>query len=323
MKLILLFLAVVLLSGPWSALALEIIYPADQTSIVRSNYLILKGGEPMVEAIDISVNGHASGLIDISDPEYREAFQDMVILEPEFDPGKNTIKVDGYAAGKKIASASADIYLLGLREEAPKGFPPFVMHLPAKEALCAPCHNMKPSADELRRAGPDNPCAACHRKMTEEKHVHGPVGVYQCLDCHDGASTPARYRAPVGDGALCNPCHFDKAEQFAARKFIHGPVQVGQCQWCHDPHGSAHPAQMVQATNDLCLQCHEPIGKSTHVVRGVGGQGHPLTGVRNPLNAERPFSCAACHDPHAGAVGSLLAQGQTGRFALCQLCHKK
>ena len=56
--------------------------------------------------------------------------------------------------------------------------------------------NMNPDQAELKAEdAAANPCASCHRRMLNEKYVHGPAGVYRCAYCHDPASRPSKYRA--------------------------------------------------------------------------------------------------------------------------------
>ena len=95
------------------------------------------------------------------------------------------------------------------------------------------------------------------------------------------------------------------------------------CSICHDPHASDYPAQLVAPINDLCLGCHAAISRDIHVVRGVGGHGHPLRGIPDPSSAGRELSCTSCHDPHGGRVNAFFQRGITDRFSLCQLCHAK
>jgi predicted CXXCH cytochrome family protein len=320
------FLSLGLLLQAGNALSLEIVYPADKTSVTRSDFLIIKGGStPPLEGMTIELGGAKSDLIDVSSPEYRAAFKDFLILEPDFSPGKNLVRVEGFVAGKKVAGAVAEIYYQADPTTAvPPGIKPFVMHIPAREALCAPCHNMTPDKIEINaETAETNPCAACHRRMLDKSHVHGPAGVYRCGYCHNPDSKPARYATPADEAALCNGCHSDKVAAFKANKFVHGPVAAGLCLICHDPHASDNPAQMVAPINDVCLLCHENVGKNGHVTRGVSGDSHPLSGPVDPGRAGREFSCSSCHDPHGGNGPALLQRGITSRFALCQICHKK
>ncbi|MDZ4184602.1 MAG: cytochrome c3 family protein [Desulfuromonadales bacterium] len=313
---------------PVSARAIEIIYPADKTVVLRSDFLIIKGGDkPPLEELIIDIHGEVSEPLDISSAEYKEAFADFLILEPEWDAGMNTIIVKGLVGGKVVATAKAEIYYSSFDDPAaiiPKGFQPFVLHTPEKDALCAPCHNMNPTAAELRGAtAQNNPCASCHARMFNKKYVHGPEGVFQCIDCHDSSSKPQRWRVTKDELTLCGECHVDKIDDFKKNLFVHGPVATGSCVVCHDPHASDQPAQLVTSVNTLCLGCHSSVPKNGHVVRGVGGKGHPLEQGETKARPGQKLNCASCHNPHGGAGPAFFPKNITNRYTLCQECHKK
>lgn len=311
-----------------SAQAIEIIYPADKTVVLRSNYLIIKAGDkPALEELIIDIHGEASEPLDISSEEYKEAFADFLILEPTWDPGKNTIIVKGLVGGKVVATAKAEIFYNSHADPiaiVPQGFKPYVLHTPEKESLCAPCHNMNPTAAELRGAtAENNPCASCHARMFDKKYVHGPEGVFQCVDCHDSKSKPQRWQISKDELTLCGECHVDKIDDFKKNAFVHGPVATGNCVVCHNPHASDQPAQLNAATNLLCSGCHSVIKEGEHVVRGVAGKGHPLANEKDLRQPNKTLSCASCHDPHGGAGSVFFVGNITNRFILCQECHKK
>lgn len=311
-----------------AAQALDIIYPGDKTVVGRSDFLIIKGGmQPFLDAMIIEMNGVTSDPIDISSPEYQAAFSDFLILEPEWSQGKNTLIVKGLQGGKEVVSRKAEIYFRKVDDPAaivPKGFSPFIMHTPEQEELCVPCHNMKPTAEQLRGATSEgNPCASCHKRMLDAKFVHGPEGVFQCSDCHDGQSKPTRWQVTKPILALCGECHTDKIDDFRKNAFVHGPVAVGDCTLCHDPHAANEPAQLVAPVNSLCLGCHENVSKSMHVVRGVGGKGHPLDKVPDPSQPGKKLSCSSCHNPHGGASPALFRRNIPNSYALCNICHQK
>jgi predicted CXXCH cytochrome family protein len=305
---------------------LEILYPAAGTSIVRSDFLIIKAGnEPPIEQITVEFGGAKSGMIDISGVEYRKAFDDFVILLPGFEPGRDTIRVEGFASGKRVAETSANFYFLTRPGEvAPPEFAPFVMHLPEKEKLCAPCHNMNPAPALLdHESAEKNPCGSCHRRRLDYEYVHGPAGVFQCTYCHEIDSSPAKYVTRIEEAPLCGECHEHKIEEFRSRKFIHGPIEAGLCSVCHDSHASAHFGQLTAAVNDLCLSCHSGLTTDRHVVSGMTGKSHPLEGPVDPSDPNRRFSCIGCHDPHGGNTWAYFQRGISSRMILCQMCHKK
>lgn len=312
-----------------SAQALELIYPANKTVVVRSDFLIVKGGDnPPLEELTIEINGVVSDPLDISTEEYKAAFADFLILEPTWSVGKNEVSVKGLVGGKVVSATKAEIFYSSRHADPigiiPKGFLPFVLHTPEKEALCAPCHNMYPSDAELKKAtSGNNPCASCHARMFDKKFVHGPEGIFQCTDCHEGKSKPKRWQIGKDDLTLCGECHIDKIDNFKKNAFVHGPVATGNCVVCHDPHASEEPVQLVSKVNPLCLSCHDNVVLTGHVVRGVGGKGHPLDKARDPSRAGREMACASCHNAHGGANKHFFPKDITNRYVLCQECHQK
>ncbi len=321
MKRLFVLFFLLLLASP--TLALEIFYPADGTYVIHSDFLIIKAG-PNVDGVTLEIGGEKSDLLDMSSAEYREAFQDFLIVQPNWDPGKNLVKVEAYKGEKKVAEKQADFYFqANPNEPPPKNYQRFVMHKPEQEVFCAGCHNMNPTQDQLRMMGADNPCASCHKRMLEHSNIHGPAGAWQCAYCHEAESQPSRYAPRKFTGDLCYECHEDMADELKNFKFVHGPVEVGQCNLCHDSHASDFPSQIITKTNQLCLGCHEGIDTSGHVGRGVGGASHPLSGIADPSRPYRDLSCTGCHDPHGGAVEYLFQQGISSRMQLCQVCHKK
>lgn len=317
-------LLVLVLSG--AANALQIIYPLDGTYVTRSNYLIIKGGtDPELSGMAVEINGVKSDIIDITSEAYREAFRDMLILEPMFDPGENRIVVEGYLGQERLDKVEATIYYLDRHDQAPpKNFAPEVFHLPEREQPCQDCHVMNPSTAQLTSPDPRrNACGACHARMLNRDHVHGPAGVYECTYCHQVDSLPNKYQARPGDAELCVECHEDKLAEYRKSPFVHGPLEAGLCMVCHDPHASDQPSQLVMPAYDLCASCHDKVAQSPHVSRGSSGQPHPLRGVTNPAGNGEDLSCASCHNPHAGATSALFRWGVTSRIALCGKCHNK
>jgi predicted CXXCH cytochrome family protein len=308
--------------------ALELVYPADGTYVPKSDYLVIKGGgKPLLDGLSIEINGIKSEVFDITSEKYRAAFGDFLIVEPDFDPGENLIVLEGYVAGRMTDKVSAKVFFLKDPTEAPPGaYRPYVMHLPEREALCAQCHNMAPTASSLAGvAAPVNPCASCHARGLNRKHVHGPAGVYQCTYCHDEKSTPAKYQVkPQADISLCGDCHSDKVADFRKNKFIHGPIEAGMCLVCHDAHATNEVAQLIMPVNELCLGCHQGVDSDVHVLRGISsGKSHPLKGDVDPSNPGRSLSCASCHNPHGGMSKKLFVRDVTDRMLLCRVCHQK
>jgi len=306
---------------------ISIVYPAPGSWARYSDYLILKLNSTELSGVSIHVNGVLGDLLEIGSPEYRKMFQDIVIVQPSWDPGRNQLVVEGYKGKNKVETVKAEIYFYGGSDPSrvPPEFKPFVMHSEEREKLCTHCHNMAPALEQMNSNQEKlNPCFGCHKKIISAKYVHGPAGTYSCGYCHTPGGSP-KYLPLRREAELCNSCHAEKAAEFRKRKFVHGPIEAGMCEPCHDPHGSPYPAQLRLKINDLCLSCHETIRKDFHVVRTTTGEGHPLGGRPDPSKAGtgRELSCISCHNPHSGD-GRFFFQGNAvDRSALCILCHNK
>jgi predicted CXXCH cytochrome family protein len=308
------------------ARALQIVTPSDGALLENSGHLIIKAGDtPPIDGLSVDINGVKSDIISIAAPDYRKLFKDLLILQADFDPGENTVVVEGYAGGRRVAEARIQVYLRGEYNTPPARYRELPFHLAEREALCGGCHhNLKPTPQELAEPSPVNhPCASCHGKLIDRKHVHGPAGVFECTSCHDVASKPAKYAVPDRDGAFCLDCHQDKYDDFRKAKRMHGPVEVKQCLVCHDPHASDSLAQIRGNVNASCLRCHASLASGQHVVRGFSGQLHPLEGLVNPSDPSKPLNCASCHEPHSADLPAYLRGTGSSTMVFCRRCHNK
>ena len=320
---LLLIICLFLFSGVSAkAWAVEILYPQDGTYVTKSNYLIVQGGgDTLLDGVMIEIDGVKSDIIDLSGEQYRRLYADKLVVEPLFDPGENTIVVEGYLRGEKIASSTAIVYYLAdVTKAPPTNYRKEVFHLADREDVCAPCHNMQPSKVQLQDPTTNNPCASCHARMLAKAHVHDPAGVYECSYCHDVESRPLKYELRLDAGALCLECH----EEQSSMSLLHGPVEAGMCVACHDPHASDQSAQLLTGLNQGCLSCHDGLLGKPHVVGAMSaGVGHPLEGPENPREPQKKFNCSSCHDPHGGQFKKYFVGEAKTAMALCTECHKK
>lgn len=320
------FCLLAFLAGPAFG-AISFIYPAPGSWVKKSDYLILKLNSTDFTGVKISVNGEAGELFDIGSPEYRKLFQDIVIVQPAWDPGRNRITVAAFRAKEQAETASAEIYYYPGSElsRVPPEYKPYVMHLEERDKLCAGCHNMAPTVEQMSSSlEKQNPCFGCHKRILTAKYVHGPAGTYSCGYCHTAGGSP-KYHPIKREAELCNSCHGDKEAEFRKRKYVHGPIEAGMCEVCHDPHGSAYQYQLRAPVNELCLSCHDKIRNEFHVVRTPSGEGHPLGGKPDPSRpgSGREMSCVSCHAPHSADVRYFFRNNVESRLALCQMCHQK
>ncbi|MDD2364894.1 MAG: cytochrome c3 family protein [Desulfuromonadaceae bacterium] len=307
--------------------AMEFIYPSPNAVVTSSGHFIFKLNSTELTSIRITHNGLAGDPVEVGSPEYRKLFQDMFIAQSLWDTGVNKLAVELFNGVQKIESAEMSVYYApgNNSRKVPPEYLPILMHTEEKERLCLSCHNMNPTPGQMNSSvEKNNPCFICHKKMLAVKYVHGPAGTYSCGYCHASKGSP-KHSVPKRGSDLCYECHSDMAVQIKKKKFIHGPVEAGMCESCHDSHGTQNESQLLMATNDLCLSCHEHISKQKHVVTVSGGQGHPLSGKDDPSKkaSGRKMSCISCHNPHGSDVRYFFVNNAESRMNLCQMCHNK
>ena len=159
-------------------------------------------------------------------------------------------------------------------------------------------------------------CLTCHQRGFQaywKASPHASRGI-SCVSCHTVMEkTTDRYQlAKVDDRTpffnkraqteLCGQCHLQRKAQLL--RSSHMPLREGKmtCTDCHNPHGSPHPAQLLQpSVNDNCYTCHAE--------------------RRGPFLWEHPpvlENCTTCHEPH-GTVNDRLLKVTDPR--LCTQCH--
>jgi predicted CXXCH cytochrome family protein len=184
-------------------------------------------------------------------------------------------------------------------------YPPYTFHTPDSESRCQQCHQMGLTKAEID-TGMEKSCLRCHKNLTENLFVHGPVSVGICTVCHDPDSTPNKYKVQENDDVLCYGCHTDRKAIDDKKKSLHGPVGAKMCAVCHDPHSSPFEFQLVKSKNEICLLCHQDDANRWNKEKSL----HP------------PFesgNCAGCHDPHSSDNPANL---KASRKDICALCHQ-
>ncbi|WP_305044169.1 cytochrome c3 family protein [Geoalkalibacter sp.] len=145
--------------------------------------------------------------------------------------------------------------------------------------------------------------AECHGELGKARHLHGPVGVGECMSCHrqtKGAHPQAGSEMSlVAEGdALCRLCHADPR---VGKEHAHSALEMG-CTSCHDPHGGAFPGMLPATAAQLCQNCHANPADEFAV-------------AHRPVKAG---SCTLCHRPHAGYGEAILV---APKGELCSRCH--
>ncbi|MBL4901222.1 MAG: hypothetical protein JKY62_01050 [Desulfocapsa sp.] len=241
--------------------------------------------------------------------------------------GMNTVDLLGLDQGKVVDRKEMKIFfrsdLFPKFREAPAGFERYFFHFIENEKSCASCHDMEPTLSSLRPATPEeSPCYSCHAKKREHTFAHYPLEKGICFSCHEVLQGNQKYIASKPDEKVCYTCHSSLIKEGKKKKIRHGPTGLGHCTLCHNPHGSEWPSLMRMHTTDLCTNCHEDKASGAHVIAGFFGKGHPVRGVKDPFNPDREFTCAGCHNPHAGDTKNLLNHDNSTMTSYCSVCHK-
>jgi predicted CXXCH cytochrome family protein len=311
------------MAGSLHAATLRVLSPANNSFVeheLLSIVLSLQDGN--ATAVKAVVNGKA----------YTKAVAEgssnkIVCFGVTLVNGSNRIVITAANDSGEIGKSNVSIYLRSRlskpHQQPPAGFQRYYFHLPANEGACAPCHRMEANLNDLHPAKPaDSPCYQCHKRKDNSVYKHRPVSAGACFSCHEVVTGKRKYTTPKPEQSICFLCHSTQQKLWKNKKVHHGPTAVGNCTVCHDPHGSDWPSFIYMHPTDLCLNCHNDKKSGLHVIAGFFAKGHPVRGDKNPLKPERPFSCAGCHNPHAGDTQSLLNKERGNNSAYCQTCHK-
>lgn len=247
----------------------------------------------------------------------------------KLDRGMNLLRIVLLKGREIIGERNLTVFfrsdLSAKASNAPHEYKRFVFHLPENEKTCAPCHPMKVSrVDENPSTPRQSSCFTCHKKITAGKFVHSPAGEWSCVTCHNGKSKKGG-SALAADGKSCSICHSDQLAKWNKKEFRHGPADAGHCIACHDPHASDHPSFLHANATEICVTCHEEIMAKPHVTASMSANGgHPVKISPDPYRPGRDFTCASCHNPHAGDAPNFLnnykASMSIHRF--CLSCHR-
>jgi len=150
-------------------------------------------------------------------------------------------------------------------------------------------------------------CLECHEKERAkfEQTAHSK-GRMSCTSCHTvhGAGGSKR-ELKTTEPELCNKCHKDVPQQFAAP--VHHPVNDGKvsCSSCHNPHGevAAKGMKKTERFSAECKSCHKE-------------QAGPFKYPHAAVNVE---GCMGCHAPHGGDTAKLMNRAKVD--TICTYCH--
>jgi len=314
---------VLLMAGGLQASGIAVLTPANNSYVGHEQLsVVLVVDNREATAVQIVVGGKK-----YSKAVPKDGASHQVCLPVTLARGLNTVELSVSGSSGVIERSSLQVYLrsavLKPYQNPPDGFQRYYFHLPASESACSACHRMEATLFDLTPERPDaSPCYPCHKNKGKNLYPHKPVAAGACFSCHEVVKGKRKYttRQPVQE--VCFRCHSAQGRQWKAKKVRHGPAAVGNCTLCHDPHGSDWQSLVHMHPTDLCINCHNDKKNGLHVIAGFFAKGHPVKGPSNPLKKDQPFSCAGCHNPHAGDTQNLLNKDRDSLAVYCQSCHK-
>lgn len=302
---------------------LQIHTPANKSYLEQEQVnLVVSVTDPNAMTLQVQVGGKSYARQLMKATQKRQ-----VCLPVLLSPGLNRIEVMVSGGGGVIERKDLTVYLrsalLKSYQVPPEGFKRYYFHEPDREAACSSCHRMEANLHDLNPKNiADSPCYTCHKHKSSSLYTHKPVAAGACLSCHEVTQAKRKYTTRKPDKDSCFICHNVQGKLWKGQRVHHGPTAVGNCTVCHDPHGSYYPAFVKMHPTDLCLNCHHDKKTGLHVIAGFFAKGHPVRGAKNPLKKDRLFSCASCHNPHAGNNQNLLNQERENMDVYCRSCHK-
>lgn len=308
-----------ILSAPVFAAEFSVLWPPDNFLTAAATVrIIIEAQSGKADTIRLQVNQQTVANVALKDKAFEEKFGGMVHKILSLQKGKNLVKIEALAGGKVLETKEINLVFKNIRQSdvtVPEGFVNKRFHIPTQEAGCA-CHTLdSQEADKLPKQASDSTCYTCHYDKTRVLYLHGPVGAFQCLACHNPKDPQQKNKVIARDAELCYKCHELKEKEFK-KKFIHGPLGTGKCEICHDAHGSNYPYWLFAKVNDVCFNCHGK-GFANHPIAG-----HPTDNLRDPSRKGKTLSCASCHDPHASDNRRFLSLA-TDYMGTCRKCHRK
>ena len=310
-------------AGLAQAAALTVLTPADKVYLESEQLnLVLSVSDMNATSVAVSVGGK----------NYRSELKTLgrekrLCLAVTLLNGLNKIELIVAGSAGVIERRTLAVYLrsplLKQYQKPPDDFKRHYFHTDSGEMLCAGCHRMEATLKDLYPEKiADSPCYVCHKNKSVPTFKHKPVSSGACFSCHQVADGKRKYSTKKPDQVTCLVCHSAEGKLWKGKRVQHGPTATGNCTICHNPHGSNYASFVHLQPTALCLNCHNDKKSGLHVIAGFFGKGHPVTGKADPFKKDRSFSCASCHNPHAGDSQSLLNKERDSFENYCQSCHK-
>jgi predicted CXXCH cytochrome family protein len=196
---------------------------------------------------------------------------------------------------------------------------------------------LPPGRDAQSHSGPANEeCITCHGDLMKNAVVH-PDLESSCDICHtsNGKEHPSKnvsgFNLTEKIPVLCFNCHSDFQEKSDSSMVVHGPIKDKvSCINCHNPHSSPNNKLLHNASNDLCLKCHDrTILVESGKIRNIRQIITNAKSVHQAIDG----GCVTCHNPHFSEKGALLVanfpagqqyiKATVDNLELCFMCHDK
>lgn len=210
-------------------------------------------------------------------------------------------------------------------------------------ALCVSCHaeqkTLVGSVHDLRMSAPTErnargqscddagPCSACHAVHSVARAPAAAPGdaAGHCSSCHSpGGCAAAKSGQPFGHPTSVAADLLAGLATVTGARRPAGAAEEGSlnCISCHNPHGTAHPAFLGAAPDDLCATCH---AAQAATLAGA----HDFTDrpdlrnarSRTATEAGRCGFCHSVHAPHGGSLSVATASTPVTRDDGCIQCH--
>ncbi len=279
-------------------LPLQVFFPANFTKTLQDSIYVVGRAKPGTRVF-LTLNGGSRQVV--------TAMRDLFYIRTPVSLGSNFIELQ--VTDDLGGRVNQGVVLfreprIGMGIESP--FPLYHFHTEQNEAPCRKCHDMNPPVTEAQGfATATQFCLTCHKELTGQKVVHGPITIGGCAPCHQFGSKPNRYAVIATGQELCFKCHEEKRKDLI-KTYLHGPMSAGLCTICHSPHASSEKYQLRRYIGDLCVVCHEAL-KSVSFRKAA----------HKPVN---DGACTMCHEPHSSDRNDnfLKLPGND----LCLSCHK-
>jgi predicted CXXCH cytochrome family protein len=278
-------------------LPLQLFFPLNFTKTLQDSIYVVGKTRPG-SRVSLSLNGGSRQAV--------RTMRDLFYIRTPVSLGSNYIELQ--VVDQLGGKVNQGIVLfrepkIGMGIKSP--FPEYHFHTRKNEAACKKCHDMNPPASEGKGFTTATQfCLNCHKELTGQRVVHGPITIGGCAPCHKFSSKPNRYDVIAQGQDLCFKCHEEK-RKILIKTFLHGPMSAGLCTICHSPHGSAEKYQLRRYVGDLCVMCHEALKSASY--KKV---------VHKPVN---DGECASCHDPHSSTRSDNFLKLPGNE--LCLSCH--